>query len=62
MSAAHRLAARRAFAAQLSRGEAGIRLATAALLMAAEDDAIGTLGNSHRVLTSPPFIVPGHSL
>jgi hypothetical protein len=35
--------ARAAFAQQLAQGEPGIRLARAALLVAAEDDAIGQL-------------------
>lgn len=41
LSEVHALQARKQFAENISRGEAGIRLGEAALLAAAEDDAIG---------------------
>lgn len=43
MSSLHAYTARWRFAHNIAQGEAGMRLAEAALLVAAEDDAIGGL-------------------
>ncbi len=48
MSEVHALQARKQFAENISRGEAGMRLGEAALLAAAEDDAIGGQCTAHR--------------
>ena len=50
MAEEHAYHARRAFAENIKRGEGGIQLADAALLVAAEDDAIGA--DAMRVSTS----------
>lgn len=58
LAAVHAFHARKAFVDCISDGEANIDLAEAALAIAAEDDALGTLLNLYRDSRGPIQLFP----